>query len=155
MNRRIAFLFAALALAALPILSGSNSQASQQAKRRAINLPGRPIQAPFSDAVLAGDTLYLAGRIGIEPKTGKPPAEIEQEARLMLDGFKTVLAESGMTMDDIVSVQVYCTDLLLFDKFNGVYRGYFSKDFPARAFIGAGSLLLGGHFEMQAIAVRR
>jgi len=59
-----------------------------------------------------------------------------------------------MTMDDLVYVQVFCTDLAYYDKFNVAYRTYFSKDFPARAFIGAGSLLRGGHFEMQAIAVR-
>jgi 2-iminobutanoate/2-iminopropanoate deaminase len=60
-----------------------------------------------------------------------------------------------MTMDDLVTVQVFCTDLSLFEKWNGVYRGYFGHDLPARAFIGAGSLLRGAHFEMQAIAVRR
>ena len=134
---------------------GTFSSAQKPAKRRVINLPNRPVQAPFSDAVLVGDTLYLAGRIGIDPKTGKPPAEVEQEIRLLLDGFKTVLAEAGMTMDDLVSVQVFCPDLTLYDKFNAVYRTYFTKDFPARAFIGSGPLLRGGHFEMVGIAVRR
>jgi reactive intermediate/imine deaminase len=123
--------------------------------RRYINLPGRPLEAPFSDAVLVGDTLYLAGRIGLDPKTGRAPADIEQEARLLLDGFKVVLKEAGMTMDDLVFVQVYCTDLSLFPRFNAVYRTYFAKEFPARAFIGAGSLLLGGRFEMQAIAIKK
>ncbi|HEV8524361.1 MAG TPA: Rid family hydrolase, partial [Terriglobales bacterium] len=66
-----------------------------------------------------------------------------------------VLKEAGMTMDDLVFVQVYCTDLSLFPRFNAVYRTYFAKEFPARAFIGTGSLLLGGRFEMQAIAVKR
>ena len=89
---------------------GTFSLAQKPAKRRVINLPNRPVQAPFSDAVLVGDTLYLAGRIGIDLKTGKLPAEVEQEIRLLLDGFKTVLAEAGMTMDDLVSVQVFCPD---------------------------------------------
>jgi 2-iminobutanoate/2-iminopropanoate deaminase len=53
-------------------------------------------------------------------------------------------------------VQIACTDLSLYDKFNAAYRSYFTtKDLPAREFIGAGSLLRGGHFELQAIAVRR
>ncbi|HSL72064.1 MAG TPA: Rid family hydrolase [Longimicrobiales bacterium] len=129
--------------------------AAEKPSRRYINLPGRPVEAPFSDGMLAGDTLYLAGRIGLDPKTGRAPADVEQEARLLLDGFKAVLKEAGMTMDDLVFVQVYCTDLALFPRFNAVYRTYFSKEFPARAFIGAGSLLLGGRFEMQAIAVKR
>lgn len=121
--------------------------------RRYINLP-HPIAAPFSDAVLVGDTLYLAGRLGFDA-SGKPPADPAAEAKLVLDGFKPALAEAGMTMDDIVSVQVFCTDLSLFDTWNGVYRGYFGKDVPARAFLGVASLLRGAHFEMQAIAVKR
>ncbi|HET6372718.1 MAG TPA: Rid family hydrolase [Candidatus Polarisedimenticolia bacterium] len=123
--------------------------------RRYINLPGRAVQAPFSDAVLTGDTLYLAGRIGLDPATGKPPVEVEKEIRLLLDGFKTTLSEARMTMDDLVFVQVYCPDLSLYDAFNTVYRGYFGADYPARAFIGSGPLLRGGRFEMQGIAVRR
>ncbi len=142
-------------LLVVPVLLGALSAPEKPAKRRYINLPGRPVQAPFSDAVLVGDTLYLAGRLGLDPKTGKPPAEAEQEVRLLLDGFKAALAEAGMTMDDLVSVQVYCPDLSLYDKFNGIYRGYFSRDFPARAFVGSGPLLRGGRFEMQAIAVKR
>jgi 2-iminobutanoate/2-iminopropanoate deaminase len=118
--------------------------------RKYINIPARPIVAPFSDAVLAGDTLYLAGRLGFDD-SGKLPAD----PTLVLDGVKSVLAAAGMTMDDIVSVQVFCTDLSLFETWNGVYRGRFGHDLPARAFIGAGSLLRGAHFEMQAIAVRR
>jgi reactive intermediate/imine deaminase len=142
-----------LVLAVLTLLSAAT--AADKPARRYINLPGRPLEAPFSDAVIVGDTLYLAGRIGLDPKTGRAPADVEQEARLLLDGFKAVLKEGGMTMDDLVFVQVYCTDLSLFPRFNAVYRTYFSKEFPARAFIGAGSLLLGGRFEMQAIAVKR
>lgn len=57
-------------------------------------------------------------------------------------------------MDDLVYVQVYCTDLSLYDKFNAAYRKYFGKDLPARAFLGAGSLLRNARFEMQAIAMR-
>lgn len=122
---------------------------------RHIVLPNRKDQLPYSDAVLAGNTLYLAGRIGIDPQTGKAPEDVEKEIRLLLDGIKTTLAAADLTMDDLVSVQVFCPDLSLYDKFNEIYRTYFTKDFPARAFIGSGPLLRGGHFEMQAIAVRR
>jgi 2-iminobutanoate/2-iminopropanoate deaminase len=127
---------------------------SQGPGRRYINLPSKNPQLPFSDGVLAGNTLYLAGRLGTDPKTNTIPADIEQEIRLMLDGFKSTLAQAGMTMDNIVTVTIYCPDLTLYDKFNGVYRTYFGKDFPARAFIGSGPLLRGAHFEMQAIAAK-
>jgi reactive intermediate/imine deaminase len=111
---------------------------------------------PFSGAILAGNTLYLSGRIGLDAKTGKAPAEIDDEIKLLLDHVKATLTAAGMTMDDLVYVQVACTDLALYDKFNAAYRTYFtSKEFPAREFIGVASLLRGGHFEVQAIAVKR
>lgn len=153
MNRRVWILFVALGLSAVFTVRGAFSQGEAQSKRRAINLPDKPAQAPFSNAILAGDTLYLAGSIGLDPKTGKAPEKIEDEIKNLFDNYKATLSASGMTMDDLVFVQVFCTDLSLYDKFNAAYRTQFSKDFPARAFIGAGSILRGGHFEMQAIAV--
>jgi 2-iminobutanoate/2-iminopropanoate deaminase len=123
--------------------------------RRHIVLPSRTDTLPFSDGVLVGDTLYLAGRIGIDAQTGKPPEDVEKEIRLLLDGMKATLKEAEMTMDDLVSVQVFCPDLSFYERFNEIYRTYFSKNFPARAFIGSGPLLRGGRFEAQGIAVRR
>ena len=123
--------------------------------RKYINTPGRTVNAPFSDAVLVGDTLYLAGRIGLKPGTREVPATAEEEAKLLLDQFKSVLAAAEMTMDDLVTVQVFCSDVKLFDTWNKIYPTYFGKDLPARAFIGSGPLLFGARFEMQAVAVRR
>ena len=60
-----------------------------------------------------------------------------------------------MTMDDLVSVQVFCSDVSLYGTFNDVYKGYFTKGFPARAFLGSGPLLFGARFEVQGIAVKR
>ncbi len=156
MNRRISFLVVALAVAGIFTVRGAFSQPTPQATRKVIKLAGGPVQAPFSDGILAGNTLYLAGRIGVDPKSGKVPEKIEDEIKLLLDGEKEVLAQAGMTMDDLVYVQIACTDLSLFQKFNPIYASYFStKDYPAREFIGAGSLLIGGHFELQAIAVKK
>ena len=124
-------------------------------ERRYLNLPNRRPNLPFSDAVVVGDTVYLSGRLGIDPATGKPPADPDQEARLMLDGFKAVLALENMTMDDLVSVQIFCSDVSLFDRFNAVYRTYFTGQLPSRAFLGSGPLLFGGKFEMVAVARKR
>jgi 2-iminobutanoate/2-iminopropanoate deaminase len=148
-------LLAVLVVAGFLTAHGVFSKSAPQSTRKAFNAPEKIVQAPYSDGILAGNTLYLSGRIGLDPKTGKPPAEIDDEIKLMLDSMKGTLTQAGMTMDDIVYVQVFCTDLTLFEKFNPIYKSYFSKDLPARAFIGAGSLLRGGHFELQAIAVRR
>jgi 2-iminobutanoate/2-iminopropanoate deaminase len=123
--------------------------------RRYINLPSRKTPLPFSDAVLVGDTLYLSGRIGIDPATGIAPDDIEQELRLLFDEFEAVLGEADMTMDDLVWVQVYSPDILLWERFNVAYLKRFSKELPARAFLGSGKLLLGGRFEMLGVAVRQ
>jgi 2-iminobutanoate/2-iminopropanoate deaminase len=154
MNRRVLAVLVILALGGFTTVRGAFPQGTVPSTRRAINLPDDNPQAPLSGAILAGNTLYLSGRIGLDPKTGKPPAEVDQEIKLMLDRIKATLAQAGMSMDDLVYVQIACTDLSLFDKFNAIYRGYFTtKELPAREFIGAGSLLRGGHFELQAIAV--
>ena len=149
--KRIAVLAALVMLVAW----SASVHAEKKAGRQYINL-GDPARAglPFSDGVLVGDTLYLAGKLGLD-ESGKPPADPKAEARLALDGLKRTLEKAGMTMDDLVYVQVFCSDVALYDDFNQVYRSYFKKDFPARAFIGSGPLLRGGRFEVQGIAVKR
>jgi reactive intermediate/imine deaminase len=124
------------------------------ADRKEFRMPDRTDDRPFSDAVLVGDTLYLAGTIGLERATGKPPADAAQEARLVLDNMKAMLAQAGLGMDDLVSVQVFCSDVAHYDTFNGIYRTYFKGRFPARAFLGSGPLLFGARFEVQGVAVR-
>jgi 2-iminobutanoate/2-iminopropanoate deaminase len=118
----------------------------------------RPADAkalPFSDAVLVGNTLYIAGHIGLDPKTGQAPDDPEAEARLVMDGIKKTMEAAGMSMDDIVSVQIFCTDLKYYSTFNDVYKTYFHGDFPARAFIGTDKLLRNGKYEVMGIALKR
>ncbi len=117
--------------------------------------PGDTKALPFSDAVLVGDTLYVAGHIGVDPKTGQAPADAEVEAKLVMDGVKKTVEGAGFTMDDLVSVQVYCTDLKFYDTFNGVYSTYFHGNFPARAYIGIDKLLRNGKYEVMGIAVKK
>lgn len=116
--------------------------------------PGDTKALPFSDAVLVGDTLYVAGHIGVDPKTGQAPADAEVEAKLVLEGVKKTVESAGFSMDDLVSVQVFCTDLKFYDTFNGVYSTYFHGNFPARAYVGIDKLLRGGKYEVMAIAVK-
>ena len=110
---------------------------------------------PFSDAVLVGNTLYIAGHIGTDPKTGMAPADAEEEARLVMDGIKKTVESAGLSMDDVVSMQVFCTDLKYYDTFNAVYKTYFHGDYPARAFVGTDKLLRNGKYEVLGIAVKR
>ena len=109
----------------------------------------------FSAAVKAGDTLYISGSVDLDPVTGKPPSDPRVGAKIILDGMKRTAMRAGMTMDDLVWVQVFATDLKNYGAFNEVYRTYFKGPLPARAFVGAGSLLADAHFEVMGIAVKR
>jgi 2-iminobutanoate/2-iminopropanoate deaminase len=117
------------------------------------NLEGRSDSLPFSHAVLVDNTLYIAGTLGLDPETGQAPESVEIEARAMLDSFRAKLALAGLGMDNLVSVQIFCTDLDLYTQFNAIYAEYFGDQFPVRAFIGSGPLLRGARFEMNGIAV--
>jgi 2-iminobutanoate/2-iminopropanoate deaminase len=154
LNSRITLLLVTLLVAGSFTVRGARSQAPA-ATRKAIRLADDNPQAPFTGAILAGNTLYMSGRIGLDAKTQQAPADVNEEIKQLLDHIKATLVAADMSMDDLVYVQIACTDLSLYDKFNTAYRSYFTtKDLPAREFIGVATLLRGGHFELQAIAVR-
>ncbi len=142
-------LVATLLLAALPVLAHDARRSYITNDRTAARAP-----LPFSEAVLVEGTLYVAGHIGLDPATDQAAGNPEAEAHRVMDAVKATIEKAGFKMDDLVSVTVYCTDLALYDTFNSVYRTYFRDKYPARAFIGAGSLLRGAHFEVQGVAVK-
>jgi 2-iminobutanoate/2-iminopropanoate deaminase len=143
----------ALAAASLLVLS---SRAIEAQSRKYIE----PLMAsdtatfPYSEGVMIGNTLYLSGTIGLLPDD-KVAATATEEAHLVLDDVKRILGEAGMTMDDLVTVQVFCSDLSAYADFNRVYRTYFKREYPARAFLGVAHVLYGARFEVQGIAVKR
>ncbi len=139
-----------LSLAAVPVALAA------QEGRRYIDprIAADTAALPFSAGVLVGNTFYLAGKIGLTADR-KVPATAAEEATLVLNDVKATLEKVGMSMDDLVSVQIFCSDVAHYDAFNRVYRTYFKKEFPARAFLGSGTLLFGARFEVQGIAVRR
>ena len=116
--------------------------------------PGRTGDLPFSDGVWSGSTFYLSGHLGVDRAAGRPPENVEDEIRLMLDTFQATLAAAKLTMQNLVYVQVFCSDISFFATFNNIYRTYFGRNFPTRAFIGSGPLLFGARFEIQGIAAR-
>ena len=138
----------------LPLLLCSILGLAQQPAR--LHLKSKLAQErhlPFSSGVLVGDTLYIAGTTGVDPAT-KTPTTPEEEARLVMNQIKETVEQAGMSMDDIVSIQVFCTDLMNYDAFNGVYRTYFHGDYPARAFVSVPKLLFGARYEVTGLAIR-
>ena len=114
--------------------------------------PGGPTPA-FSAAVESAGTLYISGTTdGTDPATGQKPVDATTGAKVVLNNIKKTVEAAGYTMDDVVWLQIFASDLKDYADFNAVYRTYFKGPLPARAFIGAGSLLGGAHFEVMGIA---
>jgi 2-iminobutanoate/2-iminopropanoate deaminase len=143
---------AAIGLCALPGLG-------QAAPAKHFPSGGSAVSGPtpaFSAAVETGNTLYVSGTTdGTDPATGKLPVDATTGAKIVLDNVKKTLEAAGYTMDDLTWVQIFASDLKNYADFNAVYRTYFKGPLPARAFIGAGSLLGGAHFEVMGIAVKQ
>ena len=113
-----------------------------------------PDVPPFSGGVMVGNTFYVAGTIGLGPDQTVPETA-QEEARIVLSNVQNTLEAAGLTMDDLVSVQVYSSDVGDYDAFNEVYRTFFTQEYPARAFLGSGTLLFGARFEVLGFAVAR
>lgn len=110
---------------------------------------------PFSQSAWAGETLYVAGQIGIDRETGKPPADVRDEARLVMERVRSVLQRNGLTTADLVMVTIHAPNVDEdYAPFNEVYRTFFDGAFPPRAFLGSGKLLFGARFEVTAIAAK-
>jgi 2-iminobutanoate/2-iminopropanoate deaminase len=115
-----------------------------------------PANLPFSDGVRVGDVVMLSGQLGSKPGTLElVPGGIEAEARRTLENLRLTLAEHGLTLRDVVRVQVMLADMAEWPKFNDVYREFFSEPWPARCAFGTNGLALGARVEIEAFAVRR
>ena len=111
--------------------------------------------APFSPGVLVDGTLYVAGQTGRDLKTGKVPENFEAEVRQTLDSIGIILREAKMSYPDVVSVQVYLTDMDLFQRMNAVYTMYFKEQRPSRTTVGVTKLAApGARIEITATARR-
>ena len=157
MLRRLSLVVMSLMITACGAPAVDQPPVADAPERQYINprTPSDTTLPPFSGAVRVGNTLYLSGDIGIDDNQ-RVPDTAEAEARLVLTKIKNTIEQAGMTMDDLVSVQVFCSDVAHYAAFNAVYRTFFTKEFPARAFYGVGGpLLFNARFEVQGIAVKR
>jgi 2-iminobutanoate/2-iminopropanoate deaminase len=125
-------------------------------ERRIVSTPNAPAAiGPYSQAVLVGNTLYLAGQIAIDPASNQVRSgTIEEETKLVLDNLKAVVEAAGFTMAQIVSTSVFLKDLNEFSRMNAVYATYFPTNPPARATVEVARLPRDVKVEIAAIAVR-
>ncbi len=109
---------------------------------------------PYSQAVRAGNTVYLSGQIPLDPKTGElVSGDFEQEARRVFENLKAVAEAAGSGLKDVARVTIYLTDLAHFPKVNEVMAEYFQEPYPARVTIGVAALPRGARVEVDAVMV--
>ncbi len=147
-------LLIAAVVALAPLAAPGAAQAAEADRTHFPAAPGGPAGAtpPYSAAVLAGKTLYVAGTTDGGARPGDTGAAA---ARRVLDNVKRSVEAGGATMDDLVWVQIFSSDLADYAAFNEVYRTYFKGPAPARAYLGVDHLLGGAKFEVMGVAVKR
>ncbi len=108
---------------------------------------------PYSQAVMAGDFIYVSGQLPIDPKTGSFPSDdIKELAKQSMNNIASILSEAGSSMDKIVKTTIYLKDLSDFAAVNEVYASFFKGVFPARSCFEVAALPKGARLEIEAIA---
>ncbi|MBQ9389737.1 MAG: RidA family protein [Synergistaceae bacterium] len=110
---------------------------------------------PYSQAVQAGEFLYVSGQIPVDPETGEIPNDIASQAKRSLENLKAILEAAGYLLTDVVKTTVFSTDINDFAEVNAVYSEYFPKEAPARSFVAVKELPKGVKIEIEAVAWRR
>ena len=108
---------------------------------------------PYSQAIIHNGIIYLSGTGAVDPQTNELKlGTIEQEAELAMTNLRIILEEAGSSLDKLLTVTVYLKDFEEYARFNEVYKGFFTKDLPARTCIQAGDLPFGTRVEVTATA---
>lgn len=110
---------------------------------------------PYSQAILAGNTIYVSGQLPIDPATGSFAGEdIQSQTRQSLKNMQAILEQAGMSMKDVVKTTVYLADIAEFGAMNEVYAEFFSEPFPARAAFQVAALPKAAKVEIECVAVK-
>lgn len=110
---------------------------------------------PYSQAVLADGLLFVSGQMGVDVQTGEIPEDAASQTRLIFENMKSILAEAGGGLDDIVRCGVFLKDMSDFAAMNEAYEGFFKAPYPARTTIEAARLPKDVKVEIDAIALIR
>ena len=123
--------------------------------RKVIHTDGAPkAVGPYSQAVKAGNLIFTAGQVGLDPTTGKlVEGGLEVQARRVMENLKAVLAGAGTDLSRVVKSTVFLADIADFASFNNIYAEYFPSDPPARSAFQVAALPLGARVEIEMIAL--
>lgn len=123
-------------------------------EKKAVNLSAVK-GLPFSDAIMAGNTLYVAGTEGTDDNAKLVPGGIGPETKTALENIQKVVKAAGFDMKDIVSVTVYLADIHEFGDMNAIYKTVMPDPKPARATVQVAALVNNARIEISAIAVKQ
>jgi 2-iminobutanoate/2-iminopropanoate deaminase len=140
-------------LAGVVVLLFLSTAAAVAADKQVVRPPGAKPSGNWSHGLLVDGTLYVSGMAG-EDANGKVPSTFEAEMKQALDNIDAVLKAGGMTSANVVSVQVYLSDVALFDRMNKVYTAYFHDPRPTRTTVVVARLVGDGHVEITVTARR-
>ncbi len=150
MKPHLILTLAGVALAS--VLVGGEAQPRPEPRYYPVT-PAAGTSLPFSEAVQMGDLLFVSGQIGNVPGTlTVVPGGLDAEARRALENMKAILERHGTSLDHVVKVTVFLTDMKEWPAFNGIYREFFKTNLPARSAVGATGLALGARVELECIA---
>ena len=125
-------------------------------QKQIIQTSGAPAAiGPYSQAVRAGDTLYLSGQIGLDPSTGEMVEGLEAQAHRVFRNMQAVTEAAGGSLDDVAKLSILLADLGDFAKVNEIMATYFKAPYPARSTYQVAGLPRGGRIEVEAIAILR
>jgi 2-iminobutanoate/2-iminopropanoate deaminase len=129
---------------------------TQTTDRQVIQSPDAPKAiGPYSQAILAGNTLYISGQIAINPESGKMDTlNFETEIRRVLSNLGAVLKEAGMSYENVVKATIFTTDLKNYKLINTIYGEYFKDKPPAREAVQVAALPARAHVEISCVAVK-
>jgi 2-iminobutanoate/2-iminopropanoate deaminase len=144
-NTALIFLFTFLVFSGLAQTTG----------KQVIQSPDAPKAiGPYSQAILAGNTLYVSGNIAIIPETGKMDTlNLEMEVRRVMTNLGAVLKEAGMSYENVVKATIFMTDIKNYKQINTIYAEYFMDKPPAREAVEVVALPAGAHVEVSCVAV--
>ena len=157
-TKSLLILLPVLGASLIPSAHGSQVQttAAALATKEIITMPGaKTTGLPFSSAVKVGNMMFVSGVIGTDVKTNKLVSDdVADQTKVCLEKLKSIIAEGGMYLADVVNCTVYLTDINDYDVMNKVYGTYFPADPPARACVQVAKLVRGAKVEISLIATK-
>lgn len=122
-------------------------------EKKGLNTPlAAQMGGPYSQAIIYKDIIYISGQSSVDPETNRlMTGTIEKEAQMTMQNIKIIMEAAGSSIDNVLQVSVYLTDIREYSRFNDVYRTFFQNPMPARTTVAVKNLPFGLRIEIDAV----